>query len=148
MSWTLNKQRWAGWGCCLACNDPAPDGGDFCSFGCSTDWHAIVGKPGQDTPRWLHDCDACVYLGRHEKLDLWVCPHPSNPHLASIMAREGDHGAAYAATHPPEAFAGPPEEHVARASRWYALALIRIEEWKISLVRRPAGKVPASRTAG
>lgn len=49
-------------------------------------------------PLYLHDCDACTYLGRHEqdggKFDLYTCTvHTITPR--TVVARYGDEGPDY-----------------------------------------------------
>ena len=37
-----------------------------------------------DTPRFLHHCPGCVFLGHHDKHDLYFCPQGGHP---TVMAR-------------------------------------------------------------
>ena len=41
-------------------------------------------------PVFKHDCDACVYCGRHEGYDLYYCPEEKE-----VILRHGDAGAEY-----------------------------------------------------
>jgi GNAT superfamily N-acetyltransferase len=47
-----------------------------------------------DTPRYTHDCTSCVFLGRHRRADLYVCPRPE--HMSeSVIARYSSEGSDY-----------------------------------------------------
>lgn len=75
------------------------------------------------TPRYRHDCDRCIFLGRYTQpkrcahysegpepehpessteVDLYWCTSPTTPNLDSVIARFGDGGPEYASSHPPE----------------------------------------------
>lgn len=43
-------------------------------------------------PQFEHDCERCVYLGRHEDRDVYVCPQYGWP---TIVQRFGDRGSEY-----------------------------------------------------
>ena len=68
--------------------------------------------PQHKAPRFRHDCDRCVYLGRFDyhvrgrfyRHDLYWCASLSLDSLASFIARFGDDGPEYRSSHPPEAF--------------------------------------------
>lgn len=45
-----------------------------------------------DEPRFQHDCDVCVWLGRMERWDLYSCPQNGHP---TVVARYGDDGPEY-----------------------------------------------------
>lgn len=48
----------------------------------------------EQAPRYAHDCDECVYLGRSWHVDLYF--HPSDvPALRTVVARHGDNGEDY-----------------------------------------------------
>ncbi len=55
----------------------------------------FVEQPGM--PRFEHDCSTCVFLGRHRRADLYVCPYPE--HMAeSVIARYSSEGSDYASS--------------------------------------------------
>jgi len=141
--WTLDHGRWKGQGFCVSCNEPVPGGAagaDYCSYDCGTNFtQTVVPGPGERKPRWKHDCDRCIFLGRYtyspkevrgkpKIVDLYACPHPTDWELTSIIGRYSSKPDQYAASHPPQAFAGDPEEHFKRSERWYRVAIIRAQE--------------------
>ena len=44
------------------------------------------------TPAFEHDCDECVFLGRYEDHDLYLCPQGGMP---TVVARWGNDGPEY-----------------------------------------------------
>ncbi len=125
---TMACKPWKGWGWCVFCNEAAEGGGDYCSHYCATSYHETVTAPNME-PRYRHDCDACVYLGRFTNdvgsRDLYWCKSRSHPNLDSVIRRYGNDGREYTSYHPPEAFAGTPEQHLEAFGEWYAVALMR-----------------------
>lgn len=98
--------------------------------------HDDDAEPG---PRYRHDCDRCRFLGRYAQpkrrhvgvpedavteVDLYWCLSPSTPELDSVIARFGDDGPEYAASHPPDCFADP-IGYVRTCEPWYLRALER-----------------------
>jgi hypothetical protein len=51
-------------------------------------------------PRYIHDCEECVFLGTHSKYDLYYCK--ANPTVIARYGTEGDYtsGLACASTDP------------------------------------------------
>jgi hypothetical protein len=45
-------------------------------------------------PRFIHDCEQCVFLGQDEEHDFYFCPSPSGFH--TVIARFGSDGPDYA----------------------------------------------------
>lgn len=43
-------------------------------------------------PRFIHDCEACIYLGQHHKYDLYLCPNERHP---TVIGRFGNEGPDY-----------------------------------------------------
>lgn len=39
--------------------------------------------------RYLHDCEECVFLGTHERYDLYCCP--ANPTVIARYGTDGDY---------------------------------------------------------
>jgi hypothetical protein len=51
------------------------------------------------TPRYTHDCKACVFLGRNDNFDTYWCPAEAfskETMGGSVVARYGNEGAEYA----------------------------------------------------
>lgn len=47
-------------------------------------------------PRYLHDCNRCVFLGQYKEFDLYVCPKTTgNTTIATMVARHGSDGPDY-----------------------------------------------------
>lgn len=51
-------------------------------------------------PRYVHDCDRCVYLGQFERYDLYFADHGGVapgyvPDAATVIARYGNDGPEY-----------------------------------------------------
>ena len=51
-----------------------------------------VPKPKIKTPRYLHDCTMCVFLGSHGRYDVWICRNEGRPDLDSLIARRSGDG--------------------------------------------------------
>lgn len=43
-------------------------------------------------PRYEHDCDECIFLGHHNKYDLYVCVNLENEIFNTTIARYGKDG--------------------------------------------------------
>lgn len=46
-------------------------------------------------PRFVHDCERCVFLGIELQHDLYICPPHEEWRRASVVARYGDEGPDY-----------------------------------------------------
>jgi len=51
----------------------------------------VCGYKRFDMPRHLHDCDQCIFLGRHNRADLYWCAQGSGDY-PTLIARYGKHG--------------------------------------------------------
>lgn len=76
-----------------------------------------------DQPRYEHDCERCVWLGRYKTYDFWWCPSSEGPTFASVIGRWSSDGPDYISMHPPGAFAHPLKERA-----WYTEILRRAQE--------------------
>lgn len=45
---------------------------------------------GVDKPRYRHNCDGCIFLGRYRKRDLYYCPKSEPDVGGSFLARFGN----------------------------------------------------------
>ena len=51
-------------------------------------------------PKWIHDCDKCIYLGTiFKEFDLYICRDNKFPDLDSYLIRYGDEGSEYLSIH-------------------------------------------------
>jgi hypothetical protein len=55
-----------------------------------------------EPPKFIHDCDACIFLGRYiseiwkgEEVDLYVCPGGGISNRGTVISRFGDEGHEY-----------------------------------------------------
>lgn len=74
-------------------------------FRADRDFHRYVRDRFPEVPRWTHDCDKCVYLGRFDwsrdlQFDLWFADHGGmspgfDPAYCTVIARHGNDGPAY-----------------------------------------------------
>lgn len=46
-----------------------------------------------EAPRYIHDCENCVFLGQHDEYDLYFCKQGCD--ADTVIARYGDEGARY-----------------------------------------------------
>ena len=69
-------------------------------------------------PKYTHDCDACIFLGRYKKLDLYACKGGSLGSF-TLLGRYGDDGPEYSSY---SAF-GADVELIKKFSDWYIVAL-------------------------
>lgn len=56
--------------------------------------HAAGVRAMPTVPRFIHDCDACQYLGRFRGHDLYFCGHAAEV-TQTLVLRYGDHGHEY-----------------------------------------------------
>jgi hypothetical protein len=42
-------------------------------------------------PRYPHDCDECIYLGKHRAHDLYFCPCEASPMVTARYGRGADY---------------------------------------------------------
>lgn len=61
-------------------------------------------------PKFVHDCEACVYLGEHEGEDLYYCAKS----IQTVIARYGNEGSDYMSG---MRFADPTSPNLAEAKR-------------------------------
>jgi len=51
------------------------------------------------TPRYTHDCPACLFMGRHGQYDTYFCPKSQGDgDSGSVIARYGNEGHEYASS--------------------------------------------------
>lgn len=58
-----------------------------------------------EDPRFIHDCETCVYLGHYKHADLYICNIRPVCIAPSLIARLGDEDSDYCASHPAWCFA-------------------------------------------
>lgn len=63
-------------------------------------------------PKFKHDCQDCIFLGRHNDHDLYFCKQGGN--RDTVIARFGNHGSNYASGLQFAEVGGIPELHVAK----------------------------------
>lgn len=53
------------------------------------EWRAKGGFDPYTAPRYVHDCGQCVFVGQHERADVYVCPQAGHPTVVMRMSAAG-----------------------------------------------------------
>lgn len=81
--------------------------------GCKEAFEAVVKASYEGAncqPKFVHDCDRCLFLGHDHDMDLYICVNklgwvkPENANMSSMILRQGNHGSDYFSYFAPEAF--------------------------------------------
>ena len=81
-------------------------------------------------PQHSHDCATCIFLGRKDNIDLYICNLQDDCKMASILGRYGNELNEYYSSLVPFCFAGP-TEHLHDAHGWYHAALREAMDRKV-----------------
>jgi len=68
-------------------------------------------------PRYQHDCDTCIFLGRECEIDIYICNHQDDCRMASLLGRYGNECSEYMSSLQPFCFSGP-ENYLHDAQGW------------------------------
>lgn len=53
------------------------------------EWRAKGGFDPYTAPRYVHDCGQCVFVGQHERADVYVCPQTGYPTVVMRWSAAG-----------------------------------------------------------